>query len=51
MGLKVMVNISGGRNCSTSGRFSLNDLSCVYLTIIPPARVGYEMRRVDPSWL
>ena len=42
VGLEVMMNISGGRNCSTSDWFSLSDL-CENLAIIPRARVGYQM--------
>ena len=41
VGLEVKMNISGGRNCSTSGRFSLRDLSCENWAIIPRARVAY----------
>ena len=39
VGLEVMMNISGGRNCSTSRWFSLSNLSCENLAII----IGYEM--------
>ena len=30
MGLEVTMNISGDRNCSTSDRFSLSDLFCMF---------------------
>ena len=49
VGLEVMMNISGGRNCSTSGWLSLSDLSCENLAIIPRARVGYEMLKLAIS--